>query len=1171
MLIQQEPRAKHYVDADWKFKEVATSKVDVPMTMGILSEDDIWICDSGASSHSTKSEKGARNKKGTFSTSVGHTGPAIKATSSIDVPGRFLEKDGSSGIRACLTDVSFNEGLNFNLLSLSRMLVQGWKISSGNASGIQIQKGENVIKFDIVIPTAKGAIIACRFIRDSDINATSTETGVRMGIEKAHRLLGHGDENSTRLTAKKLGWVITPGKLKPCEHCAKAKAKQKNVTKRSDSAAKAEKPGERVYLDLSKVTVAGEKGEVELNKKYWKIIVNEKTGKKWSEFSETKNGMVEPTCEWLNKMKTRKIPVKVIRLDPGGENVKLEKRCSSQEWQNIQPIEFEFTSRDTPQHNSLAEVAFPYLAGKARAMMGAANIPPEKRRYVVVEALKCATQLDGLRVIELVGETGTVRRMTRDEWVLGANPKWVVNLRTFGECGIVKEGKNKKSVDRGIAMMFVGYPANREEDSVRMWNEKTNGVVTTRDVIWMKRMFYEKAELGETIGDGKLAHFKTEAKEEESLKEESDDDEVPAIEYADESDDESEAEEADDSVASDSVRLRDRTAIRAPERWTYETMASMTEGMLGTAAELRYLGSMCEADNYELCTTSITSDNVELAQVGAGLGGGFENTQELKVMNYKEAMRSPDKEHWIEEVGNEKLRFDKFNAVTPVPRSQVPSGSKIMTTTWAMKKKTNGKFRGRLNARGYEQIDGKHYHAQNIAAPVTNANTVRIVVTLLCMNAKWIAEVVDVEGAFLQGKFKDGEELWIEIPDGMDKYYGDRKDTVLKMNVPLYGTKQAAHCFYVTLVEEIKKREYKRSKADPCLYYITTAGRLSVIVSWVDDLILLGEQQDVDMMKADLSKAFICKEEGPLKEFVGSKIDFSRNENGLGTAKFTQPVLVQKLEDEYLGDVSVKPPKTPAVAGLTLVKGDESGQLNEKDSTEYRSATATCMFMMQWSRPDIFNATRGQARHMHAPREPHKTALEKLMRYIVGTKERGLVIKPDELWDGTLNHWFVIGGRSDSDYAANTDDRRSISGGRVFLNKAPVTFRSQTQKFVTLSVTEAEGAAGVMVAQDMLYVYRLLLSIGLKVKIPMILEMDNKGAVDLANNWSVGGRTRHVDVRNHFLRDLKDEGLLVVKHVPGVENDADIFTKNVTGPIFQTHLPVFVGIDKYMEKESEAP
>ena len=70
----------------------------------------------------------------------------------------------------------------------------------------------------------------------------------------------------------------------------------------------------------------------------------------------------------------------------------------------------------------------------------------------------------------------------------------------------------------------------------------------------------------------------------------------------------------------------------------------------------------------------------------------------------------------------------------------------------------------------------------------------------------------------------------------------------------------------------------------------------------------------------------------------------------------------------------------------------------------------------------------------------------------------------------------------------------------MFVNNAPVSFRSNTQKTVILSVTEAEGAAGVMVAQDMLYVYQLLQSLGLEVELPMILEMDNKGAVDLANN-----------------------------------------------------------------------
>ena len=147
---------------------------------------------------------------------------------------------------------------------------------------------------------------------------------------------------------------------------------------------------------------------------------------------------------------------------------------------------------------------------------------------------------------------------------------------------------------------------------------------------------------------------------------------------------------------------------------------------------------------------------------------------------------------------------------------------------------------------------------------------------------------------------------------------------------------------------------------------------------------------------------------------------------------------------------------------------------------------------------------------MTAPREAHVRALMTLMKYVTHTKHRGLMIAPKEMW--SAGYKFKLHGRSDSDYATNLDDRRSISGGRVFVNDVPISFRSITQKFVTLSVTEAEIAAGVMVAQDMLYIYRLLESLELEVELPMVLEMDNSGAVDIANSWSVGGRTRHVDV-----------------------------------------------------------
>ena len=136
----------------------------------------------------------------------------------------------------------------------------------------------------------------------------------------------------------------------------------------------------------------------------------------------------------------------------------------------------------------------------------------------------------------------------------------------------------------------------------------------------------------------------------------------------------------------------------------------------------------------------------------------------------------------------------------------------------------------------------------------------------------------------------------------------------------------------------------------------------------------------------------------------------------------------------------------------------------------------------------------------------------------------------------------------------------------MFVNITPVSSRSNTQKTVTLPVTEVEGAACFMVAHDMLYVYRLLQSLGLEMELPMILDVDNKGALDLANNWSMGGRTRHVDIRNNFMRELKDMGLIQCRYVPGPENNADIFTKNIKMVIFETHIPKFVGVDEFMRE-----
>jgi hypothetical protein len=119
--------------------------------------------------------------------------------------------------------------------------------------------------------------------------------------------------------------------------------------------------------------------------------------------------------------------------------------------------------------------------------------------------------------------------------------------------------------------------------------------------------------------------------------------------------------------------------------------------------------------------------------------------------------------------------------------------------------------------------------------------------------------------------------------------------------------------------------------------------------------------------------------------------------------------------------------------------------------------------------------------------------------------------------------------------------------------------RSATQKTVALLSCKAELNAAVLCAQDMMYQKNMLESIRLKVELSMILEMDNKGAVNLVNSFSVGGRTQHINIKQCFLQDLKEAKVLVVTWILGSENEADIFTKNLDGPLFKRYAELILG------------
>jgi hypothetical protein len=187
------------------------------------------------------------------------------------------------------------------------------------------------------------------------------------------------------------------------------------------------------------------------------------------------------------------------------------------------------------------------------------------------------------------------------------------------------------------------------------------------------------------------------------------------------------------------------------------------------------------------------------------------------------------------------------------------------------------------------------------------------------------------------------------------------------------------------------------------------------------------------------------------------------------------------------------------------------------------------------------------------------------MRYCVATPNRALELKPERKWNGSPLHEFRIRGKADSTFASCPTTLRSVGGQTTLLEGAPVMIRSKMESIVALSVTESELISGTECAQDMMYTLRIVKSMGLKVELPMILEIDNKGMVDISNNWSAGGRTRHMNTRYYFLRELKEAGLMRVIWRSGYDMPSDMLTKNLARPLFEKHITTFCGNDEYLK------
>ncbi len=215
---------------------------------------------------------------------------------------------------------------------------------------------------------------------------------------------------------------------------------------------------------------------------------------------------------------------------------------------------------------------------------------------------------------------------------------------------------------------------------------------------------------------------------------------------------------------------------------------------------------------------------------------------------------------------------------------------------------------------------------------------------------------MDVKGAFLHGEFEDSELIYMKVPHGFENFYPD--DVVLKLKTCIYGLKHAVMAFWRQLLLCMKSMGMTQSTADPCLYHKWGEEGLVLIVSWIDNNLIIGPKKAVEKTKKDLMERFDCKDCGDIKEYIGCKIERTKN-----SLKFTQPVLMQIYNDKF--ELPKKIYKTPDPAGSVLVAGKKEEALSPAMQKKYCSGTGKAMHAMQYSKSEMCNAVQDLSRHMH--------------------------------------------------------------------------------------------------------------------------------------------------------------------------------------------------------------
>ncbi|PNX90667.1 gag-pol polyprotein, partial [Trifolium pratense] len=223
-----------------------------------------------------------------------------------------------------------------------------------------------------------------------------------------------------------------------------------------------------------------------------------------------------------------------------------------------------------------------------------------------------------------------------------------------------------------------------------------------------------------------------------------------------------------------------------------------------------------------------------------------------------------------------------------------------------------------------------------------------------------------------------------------------------------------------------------------------------------------------------------------------------------------------------------------AATHLKLTK-DEKGV--NVDQSLYRSMIGSLLYLTA-SRPDITFAVGVCARYQAEPKMSHLVQVKRILKYVNGTSDYGII-----------NNSMLM-GYCDADWAGCADDRKNTSGGCFYLGENLISWFSKKQNCVSLSTAEAEYIAAGSSCSQLLWMKQMLKEYNVEQDV-LTLDCDNLSAIYISKNPIQHSRTKHIDIRHHFIRDLVEENIVKFEHVATEEQVADIFTKALDANQFE--------------------